>query len=84
MRPFHRNDGYAEVTAIGTGPMVELYVAGPGDAAIFHAHMTSGTAWRLGIWLILRYILHDLFGIRAWFELRNQRKLLLDSTKENI
>jgi len=84
MRPFHQNDGYVEVTAVGTGPMVELYISGPGNSDIFHMHMASSTAWKLGLWLILRWIFHDLFGIRSWLEVRSQRKLLLNSAKENV
>ena len=84
MRPFHQNDGYVEVTAVGTGAMVELYITGPGKSNIFHMHMTSRTACRLGLWLIFRWIFHDLFGIRSWLEIRSQRKLLLNSAKENI
>jgi len=81
MKPFHRNDGYVEVTAVGTGPMVEIYLCGPGNDQILHAHMTSKTAWRLGVWLILRWIFQDLFGIRSCLDNRKQRKILLESTE---
>ena len=84
MRPFHQNDGYVEVTAVGTGPMVELYISGPGNSDIFHMHMASSTAWKLVLWLILRCIFHDLIGIRFWHAVRSKRKHLLNSAKENF
>lgn len=84
MKPFHRNDGYVEVTAVGTGQMVELYLCGPGESQILHAHMTSKTAWRLGVWLILRWIFQDLFGIRTCLNDRKRRKILLDSSNNSV
>lgn len=74
MTPFHRTDGYREVSVFGEESMVVLFIAPQDGSPIVQTHFQARLAAKLGWWLLTYWVRDRLCGLRDWWKLRRAMK----------
>lgn len=74
MTPFHRSDGYREISAFGEESMVVLFVASQDGSQVLQTHLQARLGAKLGWWLLVYWLRCRLLGLKDWWKLRRALK----------